>query len=295
MRQLADQQDRPRERQAQGPGAIARVMRGGPRPSRDQLLARECARLRVGGGARPARPRKGGAGGVEDCRPGVPHTRAASQVRAAPVDGSHSALTSARTLATCHTLPPHACHVSHSAPRTLATCSHALVLTHCHVHRRVRSGVVCTRWVLGAYSSFLFTVSRSGTLSLGVHPFAQTKTGVQPWLHPIFFVDIGKPNQTESLIEFYRVAGHTTYARRFENGLTLYNPEAVTDTNVPLGDAYVDPFDRSCTPRTTHTLSGQSGAVLVRADTLTSWTESDVGGSIGSRRTRRRSRRRSRR
>jgi len=125
------------------------------------------------------------------------------------------------------------------------------------------------RWSLGAYASFLFTVARSGTLSLGVHPFAQTSRGVQPWLHPIYYLDIGLPNQTEELIEFYRVRGHTTYARRFTNGITIYNPDSNIDTNVPLGADYVDPFDPQCTPRQTYTLGGSSGAVLLSIPALT--------------------------
>jgi hypothetical protein len=122
------------------------------------------------------------------------------------------------------------------------------------------------RWSLGAYASFLFTVAKSNTLSLGVHPFAQTAHGVQPWLHPVFFLDVGKPEQTEELLEFYRVPGHSTYARRFENGITLYNPEAAPDADVPLGAEYVDPFDRACAARRTYSLEGQSGAVLLKRE-----------------------------
>ena len=136
--------------------------------------------------------------------------------------------------------------------------------------------------MLSAYASFLFTVGKGGTLSLGVHPFAQTANGVQPWLHPIFFLAIGKPNQTEALIEFYRLSGRATYARRFEHALTLYNPEAHTDVDVPLGAAYVDPFDKTCAVRRTYTLHGQSGAVLLKAEALNSWSsESDVAGAGG--------------
>ena len=122
------------------------------------------------------------------------------------------------------------------------------------------------RWVLGAYSSFLFTVAKNGALGLGVHPFAQTKdkTTVVPWLHPVFFFKIGMPTHTEELIERYRVAGHSTYVRPFDHALVLYNPEAETDTNVPLGGEYIDPFDTSCTPVRTYTLAAQSGAVLLK-------------------------------
>lgn len=91
---------------------------------------------------------------------------------------------------------------------------------------------------------------------------------LQPWLHPVFFLDVGKPNQTEALIEYYRVPGHTTYARRFEKAIALYNPEAAADENVALGAEYVDPFDTGCATRRTYTLQGQSGAVLLRLDSL---------------------------
>ena len=89
-----------------------------------------------------------------------------------------------------------------------------------------------------------------------------------------------QPNQPEALIEFYRVPMHSTYARRFERGISLYNPEAATDVDVPLGAEYVDPFDKRCAATRTYTLQGQSGAVLVRLDSLSSWTDSDVRGEI---------------
>ena len=126
------------------------------------------------------------------------------------------------------------------------------------------------RWVIGAYASFLFTVSeRTDTLSLGVHPFAQTRDadgalGVTPWLHPVFFLDIGAPTQTEELIESYRVDGHSTYLRKFENGLVLYNPDERDDAQVSLGGEYIDPWDTTCTPRTTFDVAAQSGALLMR-------------------------------
>ena len=100
-----------------------------------------------------------------------------------------------------------------------------------------------------------------------MHPFAQTKdkTTVVPWLHPVFFFKIGMPTHTEELIERYRVSGqHSTYMRPFDHALVLYNPEAETDTNVPLGGEYIDPFDTSCTPVRTYTLAAQSGAVLLK-------------------------------
>ena len=122
------------------------------------------------------------------------------------------------------------------------------------------------RWVLSGYASFLMATARNGALSLGIHPFAYAAPGdVQPWIHPVFNLDIGWPNQTESLIERYRVAGHTTYLRRFEHGVALYNPDAGTDQAVPLSAAYIDPWDESCTAVRSWTLAGQSGMVLLRA------------------------------
>ena len=48
---------------------------------------------------------------------------------------------------------------------------------------------------------------------------------------------------------------------------------------MPLGEhEYVAPFDAGCAPRRTHSLAGQSGAVLLRADSLSTWTETDVRG-----------------
>lgn len=130
------------------------------------------------------------------------------------------------------------------------------------------------RWAVGSYASFLFTVAKNGALMLGVHPFAQTHGGkghVRPWLHPIFFLDVGQPTHTEVLIERYRVNGHSTYVRTFERGIALYNPAASTDHDIPLGGTYVDPWDPQCTPLTTYLqLAASSGAVLVRADTLLS-------------------------
>jgi len=126
------------------------------------------------------------------------------------------------------------------------------------------------RWLLSAYSSFLFAVSaRTSTLSLGVHPFVRlNETNVQPWLHPVFFIDLGPPTQWEALIESYRVANHSTYTRRFGRGMSLYNPSKEVDIDVPLGGEYIDPFDRSCTPRRAYTVGGQSGTVLVHSGSL---------------------------
>ena len=70
--------------------------------------------------------------------------------------------------------------------------------------------------------------SKNSPISLGVHPFARATMGdgkpgsVHPWLHPVFYLDIGVPNRTETLIEQYRVPGHTTYLRRFTRGVVLY-------------------------------------------------------------------------
>jgi hypothetical protein len=143
------------------------------------------------------------------------------------------------------------------------------------------------RWVMGAYASFLFTVSKNNALSLGVHPFAQLETPngtrVMPWLHPVFFLDVGLPMRTETLVESYRVSGHEAYSRRFERAIVLYNPSDKVDSDIPLGDEFIDPWDAGCAPRTTYTLRGQSGAVLMQIS-------ADSG--LGRRRMRRRRRRR---
>ena len=69
----------------------------------------------------------------------------------------------------------------------------------------------------------------------------------------------------ERLIEEYRLPGRSTYARLFDYGIVLYNPEADDDVAIPLGGEYVDPYDVSC--KRVHTyarLAGQTGAILVR-------------------------------
>lgn len=130
------------------------------------------------------------------------------------------------------------------------------------------------RWVLGAYTSYLLAVEvpSDGTevpISLGMHPFAKRADGrVVPWLHPAVFLDIGRPLTTATLLERYRVDGHSTYARPFQRAIVLYNPAAAVDENVPLGGEYVDPWGEDCTPVRRWTLPGQSGMLLVTARQL---------------------------
>ncbi len=123
------------------------------------------------------------------------------------------------------------------------------------------------RWVLSGYASFLLAVGRNNALTLGIHPFARAAADgggtVQPWIHPVFYLDIGMPNHTETLLEHYQVKGHSTYLRRFERGVVLYNPDERLDRAVPLGGAYTDPWDGACAWVRSWTLGANSGMVLV--------------------------------
>eukprot|EP00440_Ansanella_granifera_P063316 gb/GFBE01068657.1/.p1 GENE.gb/GFBE01068657.1/~~gb/GFBE01068657.1/.p1 ORF type:complete len:776 (+),score=89.83 gb/GFBE01068657.1/:1-2328(+) len=125
------------------------------------------------------------------------------------------------------------------------------------------------RWMISAYASFLMAVDETPQkeLMLGVHPFVKLKNGssVRPWLHQVFMIDIGRPTETAELLEQYRVRGHWTYLRRFEDGVVLYNPFTSKDVAVPLGGTYLDPWDERCTQLSTWTLAGQSGMVLTLA------------------------------
>ena len=113
--------------------------------------------------------------------------------------------------------------------------------------------------------SFLPTVPHS---ALPISAVTQPAGGgiAHPWLHPVFFLDIGAPNRTEALIERYRLPHpHKTYLRPFERGVVLYNPEATPDTHIPLDGHYTDPWSASCAVWThwPH-LDGNSGMILVR-------------------------------
>lgn len=123
-------------------------------------------------------------------------------------------------------------------------------------------------WVISAYASFLMIVPEiegEVPLMLGVHPFAKTEAGyVQPWLHPVFFLDIGRPIETKSLLEEYRISGHPTYVRRFERGIVLYNPYKQTDVKAPLDGEYLDPWKNDCKPVTNWNTAGETGMVLMK-------------------------------
>ena len=103
-------------------------------------------------------------------------------------------------------------------------------------------------WALAYWASFLLAVrDPAGPLALGVHPFHRGTTGhVEPWLHPVLFLDVGAPRETRDLLEAYRVPEHFTYRRFFDRGVALYNPSDLVDLDVPLGGAYVDPWDARC-------------------------------------------------
>ncbi|KAH8068248.1 hypothetical protein JL721_6822 [Aureococcus anophagefferens] len=103
-------------------------------------------------------------------------------------------------------------------------------------------------WALAYWASFLLAVrDPSGPLALGVHPFHRGTTGnVAPWLHPVLFLDVRAPRETRDLLEAYRVPDHFTYRRVFDRGVALYNPSDLVDLDVPLGGAYVDPWDARC-------------------------------------------------
>lgn len=130
------------------------------------------------------------------------------------------------------------------------------------------------RWTVSAYASFLLTVGgaqHKDRLMFGIHPFAQTSDGsVQPWLHPVFFLDLGKPIHTFNVLEEYSVDGHPSYVRRFEHGIVLYNPYPTIDDHIPLGGEYVDPWAEACEHVKSWTLDGQTGTVLVRQSSLLS-------------------------
>lgn len=91
---------------------------------------------------------------------------------------------------------------------------------------------------------------------------------VEPWLHPVLFLDVGAPRETRDLLEAYRVPEHFTYRRVFDRGVALYNPSDLVDLDVPLGGAYVDPWDARCGAADRVTLGPRSGAVLFDAALL---------------------------
>ena len=42
-------------------------------------------------------------------------------------------------------------------------------------------------------------------------------------------------------LDGYKLAGHSTYMRKFTNGLVLVNPATTADTPIALGGTYIDP------------------------------------------------------
>ena len=70
------------------------------------------------------------------------------------------------------------------------------------------------------------------------------------------------------MLEAYRVPEHFTYRRVFDRGVALYNPSDLVDLDVPLGGAYVDPWDTRCGAADRLTLGPRSGAVLYDAALL---------------------------
>jgi hypothetical protein len=116
-----------------------------------------------------------------------------------------------------------------------------------------------------AYVSFLFAVEKTaaggGRPSLGIQPLyfrdpTNQTSARYAKLHPRFLWDIGAPAETKAEVADYILpSAHTshnaTYARRFEHGLVLINPDLELTDRIDLGAAYpglalTDPSQGGC-------------------------------------------------
>ena len=118
-----------------------------------------------------------------------------------------------------------------------------------------------------AYATYLMGVEMrdtSCTTPLGVPVFRLEGSARYAYLHPRYTWPIGEPAETKTydLIDQYKPAGHSSYLRRFTNGLAIVNPASSADNGIALGRDYLDPE----TDQTTSTLdmAPHTGKVFLR-------------------------------
>jgi len=114
-----------------------------------------------------------------------------------------------------------------------------------------------------AYASYLLTIEKGAPTMFGLPAFYISDKGRYAWLPDLYFRPIGDPAESHKPgdIDRYCLAGHTTYARRFTNGLVLVNPAAEADAGIRLGRSYHDP--ETGQPATTVTMPASSGKILL--------------------------------
>ena len=79
-----------------------------------------------------------------------------------------------------------------------------------------------------SYACYLLGVETGGTVQFGIAAYRRPSSdNPKPhlWLHPQYFYRIGKPAESVTYQDFdhYRLSGHVTYCREFENGFVFVN------------------------------------------------------------------------
>jgi hypothetical protein len=93
------------------------------------------------------------------------------------------------------------------------------------------------------YASYLLGVEATGTTKFGIPCLYQANGQRFAQVSPRYYWAIGKPAESRapSDLDGYKLAGHSTYMRKFTNGLVLVNPATTADTPIALGGTYIDP------------------------------------------------------
>lgn len=114
-----------------------------------------------------------------------------------------------------------------------------------------------------AYASYLLCVEKDGSTKLGLPAFYQKNGRRFAKLHPRYTWPIGPPVEIvkPERIDDYKIKGHSTYTRRFRNGLVLVNPADTDDTQIKLDQQYIDPDIKKRITRIT--MKANSGKILL--------------------------------
>lgn len=114
-----------------------------------------------------------------------------------------------------------------------------------------------------AYASYLMAVEADFDTPFGIPAFYQENGKRFAYLDPRYSWPIGAPAETVSPenLEDYRIGGHQSYLRKFENGIVLVNPTLDADESIKLDKAYVDP--RTGKTVRSITMAPHSGTILL--------------------------------
>jgi hypothetical protein len=125
-------------------------------------------------------------------------------------------------------------------------------------------GPVRDRFESFAYSSYLICIEKGSPTKLGLPAFYQEEGRRFAKVHPRYGWPIGDPAETVAPedVDKYRVEGHSTYRRRFDNGIVFVNPSEENDDAITLDQPYIDPStgDKTSTVR----MNAHTGKILLK-------------------------------